>query len=58
MTPLQRNLAEYVTDYYFDRARPGRLTNGRVPADIVFGARKTKPGKSARPAAHLWIRTS
>ena len=30
-------------DYNFDRAHTGRLTKGRVPADIVFGARKTRP---------------
>jgi transposase InsO family protein len=43
MTALQRDLDEYLTDYNFDRAHTGRLTNGRVPADIVFGARKTRP---------------
>jgi transposase InsO family protein len=43
MTGLQRDLAEYLSDYNFDRAHTGRLTNGRVPGDIVFGARKTRP---------------
>jgi transposase InsO family protein len=43
MTALQRDLDEYLTDYNFDRAHTGRLTKGRVPADIVFGARKTRP---------------
>jgi transposase InsO family protein len=43
MTALQRDLDEYLHDYNFDRAHTGRLTNGRVPADIVFGARKTRP---------------
>jgi transposase InsO family protein len=43
MTGLQRDLDEYLTAYNFDRAHTGRLTKGRVPADIVFGARKTKP---------------
>jgi transposase InsO family protein len=43
LTALQRDLDEYLTDYNFDRAHTGRLTNGRVPADIVFGARKTRP---------------
>ena len=42
ITALQRDLDEYLTDYNFDRAHTGRLTNGRVPADIVFGARKTR----------------
>jgi hypothetical protein len=43
MTALQRDLDEYLHDYNFDRAHTGRLTNGRIPADIVFGARKTRP---------------
>ena len=28
------------TYYNHDRAHTGRLTNGRIPADIVYGARK------------------
>jgi transposase InsO family protein len=43
MTALQRDLDEYLCGYNFDRAHTGRLTNGRVPGDIVFGARKTRP---------------
>jgi transposase InsO family protein len=43
MTALQRDLDEYLIDYNYDRAHTGRLTNGRVPADIVHGARKTRP---------------
>ncbi|HYY23744.1 MAG TPA: DDE-type integrase/transposase/recombinase [Thermoleophilaceae bacterium] len=43
MTALQRDLDRYLTDYNVDRAHTGRLTKGRVPADIVFGARKTRP---------------
>ena len=42
---LTHDLDEYLTDYNYDRAHTGRLTNGRVPADIVFGARKTSPGR-------------
>jgi transposase InsO family protein len=42
-TGLQRDLEEYLHDYNRDRAHTGRLTKGRVPADIVFGARKTRP---------------
>jgi transposase InsO family protein len=42
MTGLQRDLDEYLADYNFDRAHTGRLTQGRIPADIVFGARKTR----------------
>jgi transposase InsO family protein len=40
-TALSQDLADYLIDYNYDRAHTGRLTNGRVPADIVFGARKT-----------------
>jgi len=43
ITALQRDLDEYLVDYNFDRAHTGRLTRGRVPADIVLGARKTRP---------------
>ena len=43
MTALQRDLDEYLTDFNYDRAHTGRLTQGRVPAEIVYGARKTRP---------------
>lgn len=39
-TGLRRELAHYLTDYNTDRVHHGRLTNGRIPADIVYGARK------------------
>jgi transposase InsO family protein len=42
-TALQRDLDEYLETYNFDRAHTGRLTQARVPADIVLGARKTRP---------------
>jgi transposase InsO family protein len=45
MTALSKDLDEYLVDYNYDRAHTGRLTHGRVPADIVFGARKTSPGR-------------
>ena len=41
VTALERDLDEYLRYYNGDRAHTGRLTKGRVPADIVFGARKT-----------------
>jgi len=41
MTALAADLDDYLLEYNHDRAHTGRLTNGRVPADIVFGARKT-----------------
>jgi transposase InsO family protein len=40
ITALKRDLAEFLGYYNFDRAHTGRLTGGRVPADIVFRARK------------------
>jgi hypothetical protein len=43
MTALQRDLDENLASYNHDRAHTGRLTKGRVPAEIVFGARKTRP---------------
>jgi transposase len=39
-TGLKRELERYLADYNFDRVHHGRLTNGRIPADIVYGARK------------------
>jgi len=43
VTGLGRDLDEYLGYFNTDRAHTGRLTKGRVPADIVFGARKTRP---------------
>jgi transposase InsO family protein len=40
ITALRRDLDEYLHYYNTDRAHTGRLTHGRVPADIVYGARK------------------
>jgi transposase InsO family protein len=40
ITALKRDLDEFLRFYNADRAHTGRLTKGRVPADIVFGARK------------------
>ena len=42
---LKHDLDKYLIDYNYDRAHTGRLTQGRVPADIVYGARKTSPGR-------------
>jgi transposase InsO family protein len=42
ITALERDLDEYLHYYNTDRANTGRLTQGRVPADIVHGARKTR----------------
>ena len=41
ITALAQDLTDYLDEYNYDRAHTGRLTQGRVPADIVFGARKT-----------------
>jgi len=43
MTAPARDLDAYLIDDNHDRAHTGRLTHGRVPADIVYGARKTNP---------------
>jgi transposase InsO family protein len=39
-TGLRRELDTYLAYYNFDRVHTGRLTRGRIPADIVYGARK------------------
>jgi transposase InsO family protein len=39
-TGLRRELTRYLNDYNTNRVHHGRLTNGRIPADIVCGARK------------------
>ncbi|CAN5323599.1 IS481-like element IS1649 family transposase [soil metagenome] len=39
-TGLKQELECYLWEYNFDRVHHGRLTNGRIPADIVYGARK------------------
>jgi transposase InsO family protein len=40
---LRRDLAHYLHDYNFDREHHGRITQGRRPADLVYGARKMEP---------------
>jgi transposase InsO family protein len=37
---LKRELATYLRFYNADRVHHGRLTRGRIPAEIVYGARK------------------
>jgi len=39
-TGLRRELDTYLSFYNHDRVHHGRLTRGRIPADIVYGARK------------------
>ena len=43
LTALERDLKQYLGYYNFDRAHTGRLTKGRVPGEIVYGARKVRP---------------
>jgi transposase InsO family protein len=45
LTALERDLESYLWTYNFDRAHTGRLTKGRVPGEIVYGARKTRPAR-------------
>ena len=42
-TALRRDLDRYLRYYNFDRAHTGRLTKGRIPGEIVYGARKLRP---------------
>jgi transposase InsO family protein len=42
LTALANDLKHYLAYYNFDRAHTGRLTQGRVPGEIVYGARKMK----------------
>jgi hypothetical protein len=39
-TTLEEDLKQYLRYYNTDRAHTGRLTRGRVSADIVYGPRK------------------
>jgi transposase InsO family protein len=40
---LKRHLDHYLHTYNHDRDHHGRHTNGRPPADLVYGARKMEP---------------
>jgi transposase len=40
LSGLRRELREYLDYYNNDRVHHGRLTRGRIPADIIYGARK------------------
>lgn len=40
---LQRELRDYLNYYNHHRAHTGRLTQGAVPAELVYGARKMEP---------------
>jgi transposase InsO family protein len=41
-TGLKHDLEHYIHYYDFERAHNGRLTRGRIPAEIVYGARKVR----------------
>jgi transposase InsO family protein len=43
LTGLRRDLARYLHEYNFQREHHGRITQGRHPADLVYGARKMEP---------------
>jgi len=43
LTGLKRELVDNLRFYNHERAHTGRLTNGAVPADLVYGARKMEP---------------
>jgi transposase InsO family protein len=40
---VQRELASYLHYYNHHRAHTGRITAGRTPADVLYGARKMEP---------------
>jgi transposase InsO family protein len=40
LTGLRHKLDSYLHFYNFDRVHHGRPTRGRIPADVVYGARK------------------
>jgi transposase InsO family protein len=42
-TALRADLNQYLTYYNHDRAHTGRITQGKIPADIVDPARKMRP---------------
>jgi transposase InsO family protein len=42
-TGLRRELDTYLHFYNHDRIHHGRLTQGRIPADLVYGAHKMEP---------------
>ena len=52
-TGLKRDLARYLDDYNHRRVHNGRLTRGRIPADIVYGARKM--GEMSRNCRHISV---
>ena len=43
LSGLRRHLKTYLHDYNFEREHHGRITAGRRPADLVYGARKMEP---------------
>lgn len=43
LSGLRRTLADYLVDYNHHREHHGRITAGRRPADLVYGARKMEP---------------
>ena len=43
LTGLRRHLATYLHEYNHHREHHGRITKGARPADLVYGAHKTKP---------------
>jgi transposase InsO family protein len=43
LSGLRRDLAHYLHEYNFDREHHGRITQGRCPADLVYGAPKMEP---------------
>jgi hypothetical protein len=54
-TGLKRELDTYLRFYNTDRVHHGRLTQGRIPADIVYLPERWRPDEphlSAHPGGH------
>jgi transposase InsO family protein len=45
LTALAKDLEHYLAYYNFDRSHTGRLTQGRLPGEIVYGANKMKTSR-------------
>jgi hypothetical protein len=56
-TALRRELDTYLAFYNFDRVHHGRLTRGRIPADIVYGARKMEARRADPVGTSRRLRT-
>ena len=52
-TAPQRDLDQHLTDHNLDPAHTGRPTKRRIPADIAYGAPKTRPPKTSANRGYI-----